>query len=111
MSKLITSPVKRFPGTVTLAEPLTFPMFFAWKQALEAAKEIITANGTQAEFDRAMLPGICACVEKWELENFPPMVRPETFPATKRRNSTTLIAWVIKEIGEVVMGEEEIPNA
>ena len=35
MSKVITSPVKRWPGSVTLADPLTFPQYAAWRNALD----------------------------------------------------------------------------
>ena len=44
MSKVITSPVKRFPGTVTIPNPPNFAQWMAWIAArqnalLEKAKE------------------------------------------------------------------------
>lgn len=113
MSKVIISPVKRFPGTVTLADPLTFPQFDAWSSAIEAAVEYVsTHNGTakQAGYDALLLPGICACIERHELAELGPLT-PDTFPATPRKSSALLIAWLVREIGQLAAEAEDIPNA
>jgi hypothetical protein len=52
-----------------------------------------------------MLPGIIACVEKWELEGIGNP--PDPFPASPRADSRDLIAWLISVITRVYMGEEE----
>ena len=109
MSKVITSPVRKWPGTVTLADPLTFPQFMAWRKAMTNAKELMDEKDV-SPMDEAVLPGICACVEEWHL-NGQTQYTPETFPATPRRASNKLVAWLVDEISSLVTEAEEIPNA
>lgn len=96
MPKLITSPVDAWPGTVTLASPLTFPQRFAIEDALTVARSL--GEASEARFNYALLPGILACVERWELGNFPAEPTVDTWPATPRSASAQLIAWLITEI-------------
>lgn len=101
MSKVITSPVKRWPGSVTLADPLTFPQFIAWRDAVRAASE---HRGDLLRYSEALLPGVRACVEKWELANF----KPDPFPATPRQSSDRLLAWLVREINAIASaGDDE----
>lgn len=108
MSKIITSPVKRWAGTVKISDPLTFPQVFAFQDAIEAAKR---AESSVMASNAAWLPGILACVEAWELENFPRNPTPETFPATPPGSSARLIAWLIGEIGGLFQESDPDPNA
>lgn len=104
MSKIITSPVKRFPGTVTLADPLTFPQYLAWQRALNSAQAHRDDN---AEFVGTLLPGLFACVESWSLTGFPESVTPATFPATPRISSDRIVGWLIREIGALIREADE----
>ncbi len=100
MGRVITSPVKRWPGTVTLAEPLNVMQFIAWKDALKGAPDLAV------DYDRycaALLPGVCACVEKWGLEGLG-QLSPETFPYTPRAEADELLAWLVRDIRRVVAG-------
>lgn len=106
MSKTIFSPVAKWKGSVVIADPLTFPQATAVEDAIEAARGLDTVTKQNA----AMLPGICACVEKWELEGLGQLT-PETFPSTPRIASAKLIAWLIEEIGKLYQEGDEIPNA
>lgn len=109
MSKTITSPVPKWPGTVQLADPLTFPQYMAWKDGILKAREL-GDSVSQDDFDRAMLPGLCACVEKWELQGLG-QVSPETFPATPRKSSAKLVAWLLNEVTVLIREADDIPNA
>lgn len=126
VSKVIISPVKHFPGTVTIADPLNFPQWMAWRAALDNAtlehdKAAESAGGeekpamTYGEVGlddacaMAMIPGVCAVVERWELTNFPEMVTPETFPATPRWKIAALLVWLTREIDAVAFGDGD-PN-
>jgi hypothetical protein len=119
MPKTITSPVKKWPGTVVLQDPILFPAYIAWKQAVDAAAALepegesltIVGASATAEMAQAILPGICAVVQEWKLEGLPASMVPESFPATPRKASVLLLAWLISEITSLVVGEEEIPNA
>jgi len=105
MSKVITSNVKRWPGTVTLSDPLTFPQVIAFQDAIDAASEL-GSSVTVSKYNQALLPGILECVEAWDLGNFPDPVGEDNFPATPRTASASLIGWLVTEI-VVLFGESE----
>jgi hypothetical protein len=126
MSKIIVSPVEHWPGSVTLADPLTFPQYMAWRRAVLAAGEAkaklppvegqeagvfsVAEAALQDEISLEMLPGICACVEKWDLAGLGQLT-PETFPASPRLAAGSLIAWLAGQISMLIAGEEAIPKA
>jgi hypothetical protein len=105
MPKVITSPSSRWPGQVSLSSPMTLPQALAWEKAIRAGQSL-TGDVTLTDLNYAMLPGVCACVEKWELEGMT-NVTPDTFPATPRKDSAELLNWLIGEITRVYVGEEE----
>lgn len=108
MPKTIVSPIKRWPGTVTISDPLSYPQVFAWRDAIRAAQGIEgEAELDVFERNAALVPGVVACVEKWELENF----NPDPFPATPAVSSSRLLAWLVEEIGKLFSEAEEIPLA
>lgn len=86
----------------------------AWRQAVEAASNGENLSVAEASFTdastQAMIPGVLAMVEKWELENFPQDVTISTFPATPRVSIGRLLAWVISEITKVIAEDDEYPN-
>lgn len=110
MSKRIESPVKRWPGYVVLSDPLTFPMVYAFEDALNAV-QIAKDDLTTTRADQLILPGMLACVEEFELEGFPTHPTAETFPATPRIPSNRLIAWLVSEISKLYQEASTIPNA
>ena len=98
MSRTVTSPVKRWPGTVTLADPLNFPQYIAWKDAIKSAPD------PAADYDRycaALLPGVIACVEVWSLEGIGTPT-PDTFPAVPPLDRDQLLVWLIRNIRGVI---------
>ena len=111
MSKTITSPVKKWPGSVTLADPLSYPQVFAIEDAIDEVKRL-TSNGSQPSQMRlngAWVPAMLACVEEWHLEGLGnPLV---TFPATPGRSAALLLNWLIGEVTALFQEAEEIPNA
>lgn len=126
MGKKIESPVKYFPGSVTLHDPLTMPMVLAFEQALDDTakevepsafiskaldekkeKQLMTWTSVQ---DKNFLPVVLLCVEKWELANFPEKVTADTFPASPRGASHELLNWLVTEIDRVYTGEAQVPN-
>lgn len=115
MTKILTSPVKRFSGTVELSDPLTFPQYMAWSKAVEAAvvmRENVTVAtvGYDDIVTEVMLPAILACVEAWHIAGVPDKPTVETFPATPRMSAGRLIAWLAGEIGAVISEEDEEKN-
>ena len=115
MSKIITSPVEKFPGTVTLSNPLTFPQFLAVQDAvlgIQALRDEPDGDTlTQERINFMYLPGLIGCVEEWRLENFPEEVTEDTFPVTPGVASNELIVWLLSEIISLYNEAEEVPNA
>ena len=108
MSKVITSPVDRWPGTVTLSDPLTFPQALAVEDALDA----VDKEATQRRQNYTILPGLLACIEEWHIEGkgFPKSPTAETFPSTPAIAAAELIAWLIEEIIGLYYEAEPDPN-
>ena len=102
--KTITSPVKKFPGTVVIKDPLPYPDYIAWEKGLLSEDD--KAEITQGEVEQALWSGVLAVVEKWELKNFDP----ENLPATPRVAVLNLLAWIVKEIGLIINEVEESPK-
>ena len=104
--------MQRWAGTVTIADPLTLPQAAVIEDSI-SDYEPIKGNVKIVNLriiDEKQLPVIFACVEKWELANFPESVTLETFPASPRAASHNLVSWIFQEIIKVYFGEAEIPN-
>ena len=110
MSKTITSPVKRYPGTVVLSDPLTFPQAFAFEDALAAVVEA-RESGSMGRIRFALLPGILACVEEWHLSGFPEKPALDNFPSTPRQSIASVIDWLVEEITALYREADEVPLA
>lgn len=108
MPKILSSPSKRWPGSVTIADPLTLPQVEPIEEALEYKPE--GAQVRLTVLDKNRLPAVLACVEKWELEGFPAAVTMETFPLSPRPESSKLIGWIWNEILKIYLGDLEVPN-
>jgi len=104
MSKIITSPVKRFPGTVVLSDPLTYPQYIAYNNAITSIDK--TQSNPQQEY--SVLPGILKCVEKWDIPGFE-NVTADTFPSSPRTSVIKLINWLVVEIN-LLINEADDPN-
>jgi len=129
MAKIIISPSKKWVGTVTLSDPLSMPQVLAFEDAIQDAQEQAiergntvtvkdkdgnekkTANALSARYMMGILPGVCACVEKWELQGLPEKVTPDTFPGSPKIASAELLAWLIREITKLYEDAETVPNA
>ena len=116
MSKVITSPIKKWPGTVTLSDPLTYPQFFAVEDAIaegnrlveeakEAGKEI-----SQQRYTAAVIGGVLKCVEAHDLKGLPSPLTPDNFPASPALSSMRLASWLIEEVTTIYTSEDESPN-
>jgi hypothetical protein len=106
MPKTIVSPVKRWSGSVVLQDPLLFPAYMKLKAALDDS-EVATDPAMKMQI---ALPGLCACVEKWELKDLG-QIAPETFPASPLKASAELFAWLMGEVMALLLEAEEVPNA
>jgi len=114
MGKEIISPVKRWPGKVVLFDPMPYPAYNAWTSAIENAQAkragiTVLDTAVTPELTQALLPGIFACVEKWNLTGLE-NVTVATFPAAPRQSAVRLVAWLIGEIVTLINAEDEDPK-
>jgi hypothetical protein len=110
MGKVIVSPVAKWPGSVTLAEPMTFEQYLRWKQTITTASALIQDDKVPwDEYDATIAPGIVACVERFDLAGLPE--HPATLPATPRVSSHRLVGWLLREISALITEDEEVPKA
>ena len=108
MSKVITSPVKRFPGTVTLSDPLTFPQVFAFDDAIKEVNALPEDDTSWTRKYYIIMQGICPCIEQWNLEGLGQLTA-DNFPATPKVPIANLIMWLAGEIYQLYRDAEDVP--
>jgi hypothetical protein len=105
---------KTYKGTVTIFDRLYFAQVDTIENALantrEAFEKSSDAKVLYTVLDKHKIPALIACVEKWEINDFPETVTPETFPLTPRRETHEIINQIFDAIQTVYNGEIEIPN-
>jgi hypothetical protein len=111
MSKKITINNKVWTGTVTIFDRLYLPQVELVEAALLDEPQVMEGKVKLTNLDKPKLPALLACVEKWDIPNFPENVSIETFPFTPRRAAHELITQIFSEIALVYNGELEVPNA
>ena len=105
MSKIITSQIKKFPGTVTLSDPITYQQYERWYAAWKAQNELPKEARESLDNEKVLWAEIMPMVEKWELENF----NPANPPAAPRIPVIQLVIWLVTEIGKII-NEGTDPN-
>ena len=110
MPKVIRSPVEKYPGTVTLSDPLNFPQLIAFQDAIDEVGNLSSGETSWLKLRYALLPGLIACVEKWELEGVAEHPTVDTFPATPLRPAGELIDWIQEEVTALLLEAETVPN-
>jgi len=116
MSKVLQSPSKRWPGSISIPTYLTLPQVMAWRAALDKAAEFveridderITITNPQGYY-LAMLDVCCSLVEKWELAGLGHLTS-ETFPGTPAAASLELARFVVTAFADLISGEDELPK-
>ena len=107
MSKVITSPVPEYPGTVTLSDPLTFPQAIAFNRGRAKAQ----ASDDQIDTFYQSLIAVMPCVEKWDIQGLPPEKQtPDTFPVYPINTTSALIGWIVHEVITLLFRPADIPN-
>lgn len=109
MPKVITSPVEKWPGTVTLSDPLTLPQGRAFEEGLIEAQKALRDSKGQLSYEIAILEGCIPCVEKWDIPSIPSLTV-NTFPLKPHRARYALISWLLEEIMLLYKDAEEVPN-
>ena len=111
MSKVIASPIARWAGSVTIADPLTLSQAHAIEAGMRSPESGEDGRVWLSIVDENQLPAVFACVEKWELADMPADLSISNFPASPRKESHELVDFLFREILKVYFGEAPIPNA
>ncbi len=109
MPKTIVSPIRRWEGTIVLADPLTLPQVAMIERAIVSVQQI--NDPTQGEKERALLPAVLACVERVQLKGLPESLGVENWPGSPRVQSSQLFGWLLDEIMNIYAGETDDPLA
>jgi hypothetical protein len=104
MPKVITSPVERFPGSVTIADPMRIDQAQAMDRALKDIRKA-GKDALQSDVDACAIPAIMASVEKWDLAGVDGFI-----PASPRVDSAMLINWLFTQILHVFTGSGEVQD-
>ena len=115
MSKVLPYKVEPFIGSVTFSDPLSLEQEAAIERANAAMRrEMDSLGGIGASaIIAAILPGILACVEKWNIPGIPENPTVQTWPTRPRVAVSALVAWLLTEVGKLYQDtvEPEAPNA
>ena len=113
MPKIITSPVTKWPGTVTLPDWLSFQQEAAWEEVIEGLEgEQVLGLAAKAKSALLFVPVITGIVQSWDLGGgFPCPPTLDTWPATPKISSALLLAWLIGEISAMHNEATTIPLA
>jgi len=126
--KEITSPVKKWPGTVTISDPLSLPQAVMFQHALRESRDkliqgledagVDVENAKDSDYDKVNLSlselnviyidAILGCVEEWSLDGIENP--PKSLPGTPSLSANKLVSWLIKEITTLFQEDEEVPN-
>lgn len=104
MGVILTSPIPKFPGTVTLPDEWTWEQLIEWEAGISAAAEekrtvaLIAAEG----------PLVLRMAESFQIAGLPE--HPEKFPTRPLTPVAQLIGWLVGEITKRVYGDDEQPN-
>ncbi len=114
---------KTYNGSVTVYDQFTLPQvelieaamfaevpYTEKKEKDESGNEKTLRYVRMTEDDKSKLPAVLACVENWELSNFPKDLSILTFPLSPRRTTHNLIKKIFNEIEKIYNGELDIPN-
>lgn len=108
MTRVISSPTKRFPGTITLPDFLTIPQARAWEECLDGARALRDRgiSYTSVEYIAVWEPGLREVVQAWDVEGF----SHDPLQTTPRGAVLDLIVMVVNEITGMYQGEVDDPN-
>jgi len=114
MSKIVTSPVKRFTGTVTFSQPLNYDQYISWSTANEALGRSAEAGKVSPEDERTIWRALYPCVEAWNITNWN-VTGVAEIPSSPRTPVISLLFWLVHELTVILTEDDDAagsdPNA
>lgn len=104
---VITSPVKRYPGTVEL------PDAFSWDQLARWATDISAIPDTAPTLAmvKYQLEAVCNLGLTWHLAGIAESPSISDIPTKPLIPAVELAGWLMREVGRAIYAEEGSPNA
>jgi hypothetical protein len=117
MGKIITSPVARWAGTITLKAYLNYAERIRYEDARQAAQDLEKpiegkpgfVNIPVAKYNATYLPGLFAAIERCDIPALPDLSA-ETFPATPNAAAAELFDWLRGEVASLLAGDLDDPK-
>jgi hypothetical protein len=106
MSRVITSPVAKYPGTITLVYPVPLDNYLDW---MDANAAVMASDKTKDKI-KAYLPGACALIESAQVEGLAEHPGMSDFQKLTGPPSFEFVLWLISEC-QKLMRDEDSPNA
>lgn len=119
MTNVRTSPIKQFPGSIRLIDPVVLPAVAKYEQAMLDGRELTreyTPEGGKfpvglaaANYYATILPGVFAIVEGFEIEGIPTNPTVESFPYKPKKAAELLVAWLVDTVKQYVEEDNQVP--
>ena len=109
--KIIESPVARFPGSITLYDPITYPQLIEWRDNNTKFYECFNNKDKKIfEGEQFAWKAIFAVSEEVTIKGFESR-DVDKIPSTPLSLIDELLAYLIGEIRKYIAKEEEVPNS
>lgn len=105
MSKIITSPVEKFQGTIVLQSPIIFDLYLEWMDIAQEAAE----KKTTKEMVFTYIPMLCKLIERADIVGMVEHPTVETWPKTPAPSVLALVAWLVNEARSLIAEADTIP--
>ncbi len=107
MGKVVVSPVKAIPGSITLISPVPLDPYLDW---VDTHSQLGESKRIKEQI-AVMLPAVCELIEVASIEGLPANPTPADFGKLKPGAAAMeLVIWLIGECRQIVAAEDN-PNA
>lgn len=103
----ITSPVKRYPGTVELPDAFSWDQLARWAMDIDA----IPTDAPTLAMVKHQLEAVCNLGLTWHLAGIVERPTLSDIPTKPLIPAVELAGWLMREIGRAVYVEDGDPNA
>jgi hypothetical protein len=108
--KAITCPVKRWPGTIVIAHPMTLPQVALFQRMWRELGEL--GDVSSLEQSAVLWPGLRELILEWNIKNLD-LPSPDNFPGQPTKDVDEFFVWLFKEVLDAYQKAEgkESPKA
>lgn len=108
MSKIITSPIESFPGTITFPDRLNLHQVAVWERVIVASQRMPPGDAQRWEI---VLPALEEIVIDWNIEGVDKHPTAENFDFFPYDEASLFTRWVREQVSLLNLRERVIPKA